>query len=67
MDKLSENALSERKMNELRGGGRLCGCNCQGTSSIDDNMAANYSSGSTGYGSVGTKDKEDCDILMGNA
>ena len=28
MDKLSKNAIEERGMNELRGGGRTCGWKC---------------------------------------
>ncbi len=44
---LSDNNLTDKEMNELKGG-RDCTCSCNGPSSSSDNKSANYNLGSNG-------------------
>ena len=66
LNKLSDDALAQRQMKGLKGGGviqRHCTCSCAyanaGGSSTNDNMAANYRLGSrVVYSKTGDNDSE---------
>ncbi len=53
LNKLEENDLSKREMNQIRGGERVCSCGCAyagepGGSSTNDNGHANFAIGENG-------------------
>ncbi len=63
LNKLSDDALAQRQLKELKGGKKCCVCTCayanQGGSSTHDNRTANYEHG---YSSKKLNPYDECDF-----